>query len=329
MIPGKQSPNQRPRKHVSDFPIVSIVMSVYNSQRYLCSAVESILAQTFSNFEFIVINDGSTDRSLKILRDFQKQDHRIRVISRDRTGLTPALNEGIRLAKGHFIARMDADDVAYPQRFEQQVHFLNKYPACVAVGCALLLIDPDGEAIAERHPLVPHDSIVLSLLSGNTAIPHPSAMIRREALVSVGAYREDFEYAQDLDLWLRLCETGELANLGKILMQYRLHEQSITAKHLTRQAECAERAVRDAYQRRQLSIPTNFRMPVRKIVSRDHTLRRWAKLALRSGNLEVAKKHAWAAFSTSPLSLGNVRLAARFLSYRSKTTAGSWFTSSF
>ncbi len=314
---------------MSNFPIVSIVMSVYNSQRYLCAAVESILAQTFSNFEFIVINDGSTDRSLKILQDFQKQDHQIRVISRNRTGLTPALNEGIRLANGQFIARMDADDVAYPQRFEQQIHFLNGHAASVAVGCALLLIDPDGEAIAARHPLVTHDSIVVSLLSGNTAIPHPSAMIRREALMAVGAYREEFEYAQDLDLWLRLCEIGELANLDDVLMQYRLHEQSITAQYLTRQAECAERAVRDAYQRRRLSIPGNFSMPARKAVSRDHTLRRWAKLALRSGNIEVAKKHAWAAFSMSPLSLTNVRLATRFLSYWSKMSATSWFTSWF
>ena len=314
---------------MSNFPIVSIVMSVYNSQRYLCAAVESILAQTFSNFEFIVINDGSTDRSLKILQDFQKQDHRIRVISRNRTGLTPALNEGIRLANGQFIARMDADDVAYPQRFEQQIHFLNEHAASVAVGCALLLIDPDGEAIAKRSPLVTHDLIVESLLSGNTAIPHPSAMIRREALMSVGAYREDFEYAQDLDLWLRLCEIGELANLDDVLMQYRLHEQSITAKHLNRQTECAEQAVRDAYQRRRLSIPGNFSMPAKKAVSRDHTLRRWAKLALRSGNIEVAKKHAWAAFSMSPLSLTNVRLAIRFLSYWSKTSATSRFTSWF
>src|SRR5688572_25740567 len=115
-------------------PTVSVVMTVYNTERYVREAVESILGQTFRDFEFIIIDDGSTDSAPAILREYADRDPRIRLVSRPNTGIVRAANEGIALARGNYLARMDSDDVALPHRFEKQVRYLNEHPACVLVG---------------------------------------------------------------------------------------------------------------------------------------------------------------------------------------------------
>ena len=128
-------------------PSVSICMPVYNTKRYVAEAVESILAQTFGDFEFIIIDDGSTDGSRAILERYAKQDDRIRLISRPNTGIVGARNEALGLARGELIAVMDSDDVALPERFEVQVAYLREHPECVVVGSRALIIDPDGCAL--------------------------------------------------------------------------------------------------------------------------------------------------------------------------------------
>src|SRR3954468_5693657 len=120
-------------------PTVSVLLAVYNARRYLRQAIDSILAQTFTDFEFIIIDDGSTDDTLAILREYEKRDGRIRLISRPNKGLTTTLNEGLALARGEFLARMDGDDVALPTRFEKQVTYLRDHPECVLVGSRVLL----------------------------------------------------------------------------------------------------------------------------------------------------------------------------------------------
>src|SRR5579859_2675921 len=140
-------------------PLVSVAMPVYNAQRYLAQAVDSILAQSFKDFEFIIIDDGSTDSSTEILRKYEAADPRIRLFSRPNTGLTIALNEALGYARGRYLARMDSDDVSLPRRLEKQVAFMEDHPDHVAVGCRVVLIDPDAELLGEIYRFESHEQI--------------------------------------------------------------------------------------------------------------------------------------------------------------------------
>lgn len=293
---------------MSQPPLVSCLMSVFNGERYLAEAVASILGQTLTDFEFVVIDDGSTDGSPRLLERFAAADSRIRLTRRPNTGLTQALNEGLKLCLGEFVARMDADDVAEPARFERQVSFLRQYPDCVAVGCGLQLVDPDSAPLGEQRLPATHEAIVGKLLQGEGAVPHPSAMIRREAVLAVGGYREDFPAAQDLDLWLRLSERGRLANLDEILLRYRLHADSVTSRRRQQQLACAARAVREALLRRGLPVPERIQWQDPKPASLARTLRGWARMAWRSGHVSTARKHARAAFQADPWCWSNLGL---------------------
>ena len=298
---------------LSKSPAISVVMSVCNGSAYLSQAIESILSQSWCDFEFIIIDDGSKDETLGILRTYESKDTRIDVVSRGNTGLTRALNEGISRSRGQFIARMDADDIAEPSRLDLQVGYLQTHPECVAVGCSLLLTDPDGDPLAEEEPPLTHDQIVVKLWSGIGALPHPTAVIRRDALNSVGGYRESFLCAQDLDLWLRLADVGYLANLPQALLRYRLHPESVTSQNRELQLASAERAVREAYQRNNERLPSEFHLPRPQMSSLPRTYRSWARMACRNGNRAVARKHAWNALCAAPFALSNVGIAATLL----------------
>src|SRR4051794_6460824 len=178
-------------------PAVSIIMAVYNAEEFLAAAVESILAQTFRDFEFIVIDDGSTDRSAELLRKYAEKDNRLRLISRPNKGLTASLNEGVQLARGELIARMDADDVARADRLQIQVDYLRAHPEVVLLGGAYELIDGAGRMLTTIRP--PSDDATLQehALSGRTPICHPLAMMRRDAVIRAGGYDEEFKVAQD------------------------------------------------------------------------------------------------------------------------------------
>ena len=133
-------------------PAVSVLMPVYNAQRYVAEAVQSILTQTMGDFEFIIIDDGSTDDSTRILRDWAQRDSRIRLVSRPNTGLCVALNEGLAMANGRYIARMDADDISLPQRFALQLEYLKTHEKLVCIGGSFLLIDAAGRMLTRLDP---------------------------------------------------------------------------------------------------------------------------------------------------------------------------------
>lgn len=213
-------------------PTISVLMPVYNAERYVAGAVESILKQTFTDFEFIIINDGSTDRSLEILQHYARQDSRIRLISRENRGLVKTLNEGVALAKAPLVARMDADDVAYPNRFDIQKDFLDKNPDCVCVGGRVRVIDEKGRFLIVADIKFGHDQVELSALQGITPICHPTALIKKASLEAVGNYHECDYPAEDLALFLNLSEHGKLDNVSEIILDYRIHAHSIsTTKH--------------------------------------------------------------------------------------------------
>src|SRR4051812_20541856 len=160
-------------------PAISVILACYNTERYIASAVKSILAQTFRDFELILLDDGSTDRSPEICTQLASEDSRIKLVSRPNKGLTKTLNEGLELATAPLIARMDADDLSSPDRFEKQVAYLNAHPDCVCLGSRVTLIDPYESPISVTDHKLSHDEIDADLLKGiGWAIVHPAAMMR-------------------------------------------------------------------------------------------------------------------------------------------------------
>ncbi|MGE5296962.1 MAG: glycosyltransferase family 2 protein [Solirubrobacterales bacterium] len=292
-------------------PLISVLMPVYNAERYVAEAVESILAQTLTDFEFLIIDDGSTDGSLTILKRYAARDSRIRLVSRPNTGYLVALNEGIGLARSESIARMDADDVSSPGRFAAQFDYLRDHPECLAVGCGVLLIDSDGQPLCEWTNPESHEEIDEAHLHGlGGAIAHPATMFRRGILLAIGGYRLEMEFAEDLDLFLRLSEYGRLANVPRVLFRYRQHIQSVGYRRQAIQQERARAAVSEARHRRGLPVREDeirdFEFPC---TVADHH-QKWAWWALRAGNIRTARKHALRSMCYRPLSAQSWRAIA-------------------
>jgi glycosyltransferase involved in cell wall biosynthesis len=231
-------------------PAISVLMPVYNAERYVAEAVESILKQTFTDFEFLIINDGSTDRSRQILQRYAEQDSRIRLICRENRGLVATLNEMIDLARAPLLARMDADDVSYPERFAKQLEFIKKNQDVVCVGGMFELIDEKGRFLTRLHPPERDPEIQQLMLKGHTAICHPCAMMRTSIVRRVGGYDLTVPCAEDLDLWLRLGESGRLANMPDYLLKYRLNSDSVSERKGEEQRRDILNASQRAWQRR-------------------------------------------------------------------------------
>ncbi len=231
-------------------PLVSVLMAVYNSERYVTQAVESILRQTCQDFELIIIDDGSTDRTLKILKTYAASDSRIHLFNQENCGIVKTRNQLLKHATGEFIAVMDADDIATPTRLEHQVEFLRQHPNVVCVGGAQDWVDEAGRFLRHQTEVEADAEIQQQMLGGCTTINHPTAMFRRAAVVEVGGYDESFDQAEDLDLFLRLGEIGTLANLPETLVQYRQHTQSISGRKQLEQVEFRRIAAERAWARR-------------------------------------------------------------------------------
>lgn len=206
---------------------ISVVMSVYNGERYIEEAIKSVLNQSFAEFEFIIVDDGSKDRSFEIIS--KHLDKRIVLLRQENKGLASALNKGIELARGKYIARMDADDIALPQRLELQYNFLESHPKCVVVGTNANIIDRNGnylytskmstewELIKKRLPLNP--------------FYHSSTMFRKEHFNMCSGYNEKIKHHfEDMILWNQMARIGELRNLSEALINYRLIPSSISNK---------------------------------------------------------------------------------------------------
>ena len=197
---------------------VSILMSVYNDESYLAEAIESILEQTFCEFEFILLDDASTDNSSKILQQYANQDSRIILIRNpENLGLVRSLNKGLSIAQGQYIARQDADDISLPKRLERQTAFLDQNPEVGALGTAVKLISK-GDQI-RRVDFLPkdHESLQAYLLLGNQ-LHHSSMMMRHTILQGLEGYDEDRLHAEDYDLWWRISRCSRLATIPEILV---------------------------------------------------------------------------------------------------------------
>jgi glycosyltransferase involved in cell wall biosynthesis len=207
-------------------------MSVYNGLPWLTDAVESVLSQSFSDFEFIIVDDGSTDGSLEVIQAFVERDARIRLVSRPNKGLIFSLNEAASLARAPLLARMDADDVCHPTRFERQVQAFNSRPGLIALGTSVRCIKANGEQIdTQGKPPIGEEAMRAAFDEGTGFIGHPTLMMRREAFEATGGYRAAYLHAEDLDLLYRLSFIGTLDNLPEALLDYRIHDRNVSVLH--------------------------------------------------------------------------------------------------
>ncbi len=289
-------------------PTVSVVMPVYNGQRYLSRAVESILGQTWWDFELVAVNDGSTDETGRILERYAKGDGRVRVVWQENQGIVGALNAGLGAARGKLLARMDADDVALPGRLARQVDYLREHPECVAVGTEVLLIDSEGKPISKKPGIVTeHEEIDRALLVGGWPMVHPTVMMRASAVRKIRGYRPGTFPHEDHDLFLRLAEVGRLANIPEVLLKYRQHFGSVCVLASGRSERVRAGIIETTCRRRGIPVPPRPPVPREPVWQRHRT---WAWWALSAGNVSTARKHALRSLRRAPLSVDNWRAMA-------------------
>lgn len=219
------NPSVGGRRRMNPGPKVSVVMSVYNAERYLREAVESILNQTFQNFEFLIINDGSRDRSEEIIRSYK--DSRIRFISRENKGLVTSLNEGIAKARGRYIARQDADDASRSGRLDWEVGFLDKNPDVGMVGSNYIITNEEGRKVGETCVFTNPNDLKVALAVSNQ-FGHGSVMIRKSVLEKVGDYDPKAIAVEDYDLWTRISRVSKVANIKEPLYLWRRRAEGIS-----------------------------------------------------------------------------------------------------
>lgn len=223
-------------------PEISVILPVYNAAPYVVKAVQSMLRQSFTNFELLLINDGSTDDTDAIIKAHCLADARVRYISRENKGLIATLNEGIRLSLGRYIARMDADDISEPERLALQYQYLTSHPDVAAVGCAYQLMDEQENIINIRKP-PRYNWLIKPLFLFGSPFAHPSMMLNKGLIGQHLHYNDAYQYAEDYELWLRLSLRFKLANLAKPLLKYRVLNTSVSRKYATEQRASAARAL--------------------------------------------------------------------------------------
>jgi glycosyltransferase involved in cell wall biosynthesis len=215
---------------------VSVVMSVFNGGPYLEAALESVLRQTLDSFEFVIVDDGSTDGSNRTIRNYARNHNSIVLVEQENRGLPAALNRGIERASHDLIARMDADDVMLPSRLERQTMFLRQNPEVTVVCSYARLINSAGRVVGESRPEFPPADRLSVEPAKFLAFTHSSVMMRKQAVVAAGGYREKFFYAEDQDLWARLiARGGRIAVQPEYLMLHRVYSSSVSMRNLARQ----------------------------------------------------------------------------------------------
>lgn len=207
-------------------PLISVVLPVYNGEQYLAEAIDSVLAQSYANFELIMIDDGSSDRSQHILREYERRDPRVRVIVRENRGLATTLNDSIKVARGQWIARMDQDDIALQHRFRRQLDWLEKTGADIA-GSWVQRFGTSDKRIVRLHQT---DEAIKMQLLFSSPFAHPSVMMRTEFVKQL-YYDRAWEKAEDYDLWERAAEAGwKMTNVPEVLLMYRVHGAQISSQ---------------------------------------------------------------------------------------------------
>ncbi|HOA73894.1 MAG TPA: glycosyltransferase [Phycisphaerae bacterium] len=274
-------------------PKVSVIMPVYNCEPYLAEAIESILGQTLADMEFIIIDDGSTDRSFETIRRYARRDARIRAISRENRGIVRTRNEGLELARGEYLAIMDGDDVSLPDRLLRQAEYLDTHDDCLIVTCRMELTDPQGDPLLIINQETTHEEIDAAHLALNSFTVTGGYMARLEAVRAVGGYDERVALAEDRDLFLRLAERGKVACIPEVLYRYRQHVRSSCHSRDVRLRSDVEAVIAAAWARRGLpGEPPVFPPDAGGPTDSNGIHRKWGWWALKAGHVRTARKHA-------------------------------------
>lgn len=224
-------------------PALSVIMPIYNVELYIGKAIDSVLYQTFEDFEFIIIDDGSTDKTYDIISAYH--DKRIIIIRNQiNKGLAKCLNQGFLIAKAEYIIRMDGDDICKPERFSKQIQFMLEHPNLGISGTYMDLIDEQGKLLGKQQKPVGFKNIMVKLFFGNTSLAHPSIIVRKK-LLDINYLRYDcaFRYAEDFDLYCRSSLYVVLDNYPEYLIQYRIHPNSVSQKFHQQQLIDAQTAL--------------------------------------------------------------------------------------
>jgi glycosyltransferase involved in cell wall biosynthesis len=310
---------------------ISVLMSVYNDEDFLSSSIESILSQSFQDFEFILINDGSSDRSPEIIQEYASKDKRIKVIEQENIGLTKSLNKGLSLARGAYVARQDGGDISLPERFSLQNKFLDDHPNVSILGTSVSLIDEDSNVI--RTKIQPGEiQYIKKILYKKNCFSHGSLMFRRKEILNLGGYREDLPLAQDYDLILRAAERYDLSNLPHVLYQQRMNRKAISVEKAVRQ-KAMRNYIRSLAQQRSRDgsddLDKGILDHVNELKKRKESSRRaadaeyYARIAheyYAAGRPKKAIAHYIQSLRFSPLRIKNMLLLARALLSRKKVS---------
>lgn len=249
-------------------PKVSILMPVYNAEQYLSQALDSIVSQSFEDWELILINDGSTDGSESIIMDYD--DERIFYIKNPvNLKLIKTLNKGIDYCGGQYIARMDADDICHPDRLKHQVEFLDSHPQVLMCGTAAAVIDNCGKQTGNIYNLTSDDYLQINLMFSPSFI-HPSMMIRTEVLKE-NKYDEAYKHVEDYDLWCRIAKLGKVANIDDELLRYRWHDSNVSVLNSEVQSELKDELIKRELSRLDL-IPTESELYCHKVTFQLYAL---------------------------------------------------------
>ena len=240
-------------------------MSVYNGAQHLEDTIESVLANSGVEYEFIIINDGSSDESLNIIQDYAENYSQINVIAQANMGLTKSLIKGCHQAQGDFIARIDAGDLCSHNRLRLQANILNKNPELVLLGSFVNFIDNNNHIFPFPHPHPPvFDKALKNILERENTFSHGSVMFRKDKYFQVGGYRKHFRYAQDYDLWWRLSEEGHIGMLPQMLTTLRWNREGISFQNREAQIHFAAQASTLYYAKR------NFHQNINELSQLDN-----------------------------------------------------------
>ena len=304
-------------------PQVSVLMSVYNGERHIAKSIDSVLSQTYEDFEFIVMNDGSTDNTQQIISSYD--DSRIRVISQQgNIGLPPTLNRGLFIAKGEFIARIDADDICLSERLSEQVGFLNSNRDVAVVGCNAVVIGENGERIGKTRFPTEQNGLLRKMKKLISPFPHSSACFRRKVALDLNGYNIRFLRGQDFDLWLRMMQYFKIACIKEPLILLRKSPDSISCSG---DASLSTRmgiiALIDYYRRNNNledfstappEVWSKFRDDFDEWYSKRNYIKKGsAKISFKSCRMELKRKQVYKAFKRLLIS---VKLDPLFFAYR-------------
>lgn len=298
-------------------PTVSVVMPVFgspgsNTARYLPATLDSILAQTFADFELLILDDGSTDPAIPaILKQYADRDSRVRVIARANQGIITSRNELLAAARGRYMAANDADDLSTPDRLAVQVAYMDAHPEVVLLGTRVVEMDPEGSPVFVTGQPLTHEEIEKQLLDnlGGWSIVQSSMICRTDAARQVGGYDVTLGppgkpcFSEDHDFFVRMAEVGRVANLERPLAWYRRHYTSTTRTYYlektAQHAAAKEQVLRGAYARRGKPFPADWKFTPMVAPPKDEQARRWGWAAMKHDNVAVARMHARAAVAAN------------------------------